>query len=75
MALQPHWLDEVLQDCDNADKLIDSFAQSSKLREIATSTVKAGADQRKLYEENPNLCGPTVAQAMRQEFLRGLEEN
>jgi len=74
MALPTHWLDSRFEICDNPEDLLGSILHSPELHEIAIKTLEVGEAQRKRFIDNPALNDASVAQAMRQEFLRRLNE-
>ncbi len=74
MALAPHWLDDMFENVRDEEELLTVLLNAPEMREIASKAFQAGEKQRRAYERDPKLCGPGVAQAIRVEFLRRLEE-
>lgn len=72
--MPPHWLDDVFENVQDAEELLHFLLDAPEMRAIALKAFQAGEKQRKLFEENPNLCAPGVAQVIRQGFLGRINE-
>lgn len=70
MSLPEHWLDEICGNAQDSDELLQLLLNAPEMQEIASKALDVGEEQQKALEQNPKLCGLSVAQAIRQEFLR-----
>jgi len=69
-ALRPHWLDDIFEDPSAA---AEKFSAHERVAEAFEKAQKAFQSQKEAYEKNPQLVGPSPAQAARKAFLEALE--
>jgi hypothetical protein len=73
-ALPPHKLDKSFERANRPEDITNALLNDPLFQKAVQDAFKAGVDNQAARQKDPNLAGPTPAQAARQAFLRTLND-
>jgi len=74
VALQSHWLDEVVKNCRDADSVLQAISKSAKLRTAIEEGVRDADEQEEMSKTNP-VCGPFYEQVVRVAIVNAVSDD